>query len=763
MTPVDTFGALLRHLREGAALTQEELAERAGLTAKGISALERGDRRRPHPQTVRALAGALGLSDEDRRVFVEVATGRRAPPAGSAPNVPVPTTSLVGREREVETVRELLGRARMVTLTGPGGVGKSRLALEAAGRMAEASADAITFVSLAPLSDPSQVVPAIAKALGMRQANLTRPLAHALHAYLRPRAMLLVLDNFEHLAGASSEIAELLSACPDLRLLVTSRSPLRIRGEHQLGVMPLATPPLHQERLDQVEQAAAVQLFVQRAAQSDPDFALTPDNAGTVAEICRRLDGLPLAIELAAARVRLLGADALLARLEPVLPVLDGGGPDLPERQQALRRTVAWSCDLLSQDQRRVFRRLSIFAGGWSIDAASAVCGTDDITMLDHLSSLLDESLIVRRPLEPRTPPRFNMLATIRAYGLEELAGSGELEELQVRHARYYTSLAREAATQLRGPAQVRWLERLTLEQDNVLSALRVLTDRGEHEAAVDMAWDLWVFWYVRNLSEGHWWLDAALRPDAELSTAARARALFIASSLLYPRREDRARNLLDMSIEEAERAGEPETLAVALLVRGLVAVFQDHHERAESWIDRSLAICRERGDHWTTAFGLRGKAYLALERRDVAAARAPMDEGEALARELDSAWSLGVALGLQGLVAAMEDRRDAAISGLRESIALLWQVRDDWTLSHSLAGMAGEMAGTDPQRAAFLFGAAEELRARTGAELHHWHRPLYRRRLTRVRSMLAPAGFDACWEEGRATPLERVVALVAE
>jgi predicted ATPase/DNA-binding XRE family transcriptional regulator len=379
-----SFGDLLRRHRIAAKLTQEALAERAGLSTRGVSDLERGARGLPRKDTLRLLLQALDLSPADRAALIAAARRPPATPLGGVQadrlsGLPVPLTPLVGREADIAAVSGLLMEpaVRLLTLTGPGGTGKTRLALAVAERLLSDVADGVTFVPLAPLEDPSLVASAVAHQIGVREAA-AQPLTEALITHLRNKRMLLVLDNVEHLLPAAPFIAELLVACPSLKMLVTSRVRLHVRGEREVPVPPLPLPhPTQVLGRDELALVPSVRLFVERAQDAKADFDLTEENAPAVAEICQRLDGLPLALELAAARIKILSPFALLARLDRRLPLLTGGAQDLPDRQQTLRKTIAWSYDLLSEEERILFRRLGVFAGGWTLEAAEAVANGD--------------------------------------------------------------------------------------------------------------------------------------------------------------------------------------------------------------------------------------------------------------------------------------------------------------------------------------------------------------------------------------------------
>ena len=509
-------------------------------------------------------------------------------------NLPMQLTPLVGREAEIAHVSAMIERegARLVTLTGPGGTGKTRLALAVAAEALDSFPDGVWFVDLAPLTDPAQVLPGIASVLGVRESG-GQGIFQALGAFLASKRLLLVLDNFEQVLDAAPQLAELMMACPQLSMLVTSREPLQVQAEHQVPVAPLVLPPAEAALpLSELARVPAIDLFVQRAAAIVPDFALTEDNAPVIAAICRRLDGLPLAIELAAARVRLLPPRALLERLERSLPVLTGGPRDAPARQRTLRDAIAWSHDLLEGDEPALFRRLAVFSGGWTLEAAEAVVNHDGaLDVFTGITALADKSLV--RPVTTTGPdPRFGMLETIREFGLEQLTAAGEVDATRRHHAEYLVSFSEALSAALFQATEPELLERLAAEHDNARAALVWLEQQGDEATMIRLAAGLGWFWFVRGFgTEGISWLERARSPRSEVAGPIRAAALNWASVLTLPRKDHvSAAELAALSISLLRENGDKSaSLAMALLSQGRSTAYGGDRDKGIALLEEAL------------------------------------------------------------------------------------------------------------------------------------------------------------------------------
>jgi predicted ATPase/class 3 adenylate cyclase len=501
-------------------------------------------------------------------------------------NLPPQLTSFVGREEEVAEVERLLGRTRLLTLTGPGGSGKSRLALRVAGELLTRFRDGSCFVDLSPVVDPALVPAAVANALGVPEAA-GRPILDEVKEHLRDRELLQVIDNFEQVAEAGPVIEELLGAAPGLQTMVTSRVVLSLRGEQEYPVPALGA-------------VEAVRLFTERAGAANPRFALTERDAPVVAEITARLDGLPLAIELAATRTKVLTPTEILSRLRRRLELLTSGPRSLPERQRTLRAAIAWSHDLLEPVERRLFARLSVFTGGWTLASAEAVCDPGELGLdaLDGLASLVDKSLI-RRSEPPGQPSRFSMLETIREFGLEQLEASGDLGPVQRRHAEHFLRLAVEAEPHLTADDQGAWLDRCEQEHANLRAALRWAVDRGQAGPAQAAAGALWRFWQQRgHLAEGRRWLEETLAiPSGQAPTAERAKALAGAGGIAWWSDREGSRAFYGEALAIERGLGDPARLAEALYNQSFVVAADHDLETAARLLDESLELFRRAGD----------------------------------------------------------------------------------------------------------------------------------------------------------------------
>jgi predicted ATPase/DNA-binding CsgD family transcriptional regulator len=582
-------------------------------------------------------------------------------------NLPAQLTPLIGREQEVTEVSTLLRRpeVRLVTLMGTGGVGKTRLGLTVATDLLADFADGVCFVSLAPISDSDLVVPTIAQALGISEAG-ERPLPELLQASLRDKHLLLLLDNFEQVVAAAPQLSNLLAVCPFLKFLVTSRAVLHLRGEHEFLVPPLAVPDLaHLRQSETLEQYAAVALFLECARAARPDFQVTPANIRTIAEICVRLDGLPLAIELAAARIKLLPPQALLTRLAHCLQVLTNGACDAPVRQQTLRNTLAWSYDLLDAREQRLFRRLSVFAHGCTLEAVEGLyteLGEMPTDVLDGVASLIDKSLL-RQVEEEGEEPRLLMLTTIREFGLEALAASGEMESTRQAHAAYYLRLAQQAEFELGGPQQAAWLEQLEREHDNLRAALSWSLEQAEdgeagwhRETALWLAGSLYMFWWVHgHWSEGRNFLERALAVSEDVAAPVRAKALCAAANLNFVQSDyQRAEMLSQESLALYRELGDQRGIALSLYPLGNIAWVKGDTAAARSLLDEALALFRELGDKEFAAYALFSLALLTSSQGEYTRACTLHEESLALFREIEH--KKGIAHILSQLAQALFD-----------------------------------------------------------------------------------------------------------
>jgi predicted ATPase/DNA-binding SARP family transcriptional activator/Tfp pilus assembly protein PilF len=613
-------------------------------------------------------------------------------------NLPAQPTALIGREKELADITALFGRedVRLVTLKGPGGTGKTRLALQLGMQLgtslSDSFQDGVWLVELATIVEPKLVVPTIADTLGVKEARGT-PLIDTLRSYLKSKRLLLILDNLEQVMAAAIDISRLLSSGPGVKVLCTSRVPLRIRGEREYGVRPLALPNMKQlPSADALTQYAAVQLFAARATDVKPDFELTNDNAPAVAEICVRLDGLPLAIELAATRVRLFSPQVLLARLSKRLKVLTGGARDLPVRHQTMRRAIAWSYDLLEEEEKLLFRRLAVFQGWRTIEAVEAVCSYEgkpdnesnteaqlELDIPNGVQSLLDKSLLQRRGGSDGRP-RLWMLETLHEYAQEKLEESGEFQGLKWEHAQYFMRLAEEAEPELTGKQQTEWLVRLEYEHDNIRAALRWVMENGTTEAieiGLRMVGALWRFWNVRgHFTEGREQIMAVLARASALSQPAmrvhKAKALNGAGVLAWTLGDyDAAHTLHEESLALRRELGDKLGIAYTLTNLGIVAWSQGDYAAARGLYEESLALKRELGDKLGISYSLNNLGTVTREQGDYATARTLYEESLALRRELGDKLGIAYTLTNLGTVAYSQGDYSYALTLHEESLTL--------------------------------------------------------------------------------------------
>lgn len=702
-------------------------------------------------------------------------TSRMVTPGGSA-TLPVPLTPLIGRDAELTAACDLLRRAgvRLVTLTGAGGTGKTRLALALATRVAHYFPDGVAFVDLSSLRDPELVASVIATALGVRE-TAGRPLTVALMAHLRCQHLLLILDNFEQVISASPLVRDLLAAAPELHILVTSRVALRISGEHMYNVPPLVTPdPTLRLPLEELAATPAVALFLERARAVRHSFALTERNAPAVAHVCARLDGLPLALELASAWTRFLSAEQLAARLEDRFRLLTNGDRTALPRQQSLRATIDWSYDLLPEPERALLRRLAVFAGGWTLVAAEAVCmgqGIDAADVLDRLAALVAHSLVVARDDGDGGEVRYRMLETIREYALERLAASGEAEAFRHRHAQLSLRMAEDAEPYLKRVDRDRWVARLETENENFRTALAWLLMTGEAETSLRLAAALVPFWSERgHLSEGRGWLQRALNPgSANLPPWLRAKGLSGAGMLAMLQGDAQAaRALLDEGLAHWRAVGNTQGAADTLGMLAHAVHLEGDIPAMVALAEKSLALYRQLNDRQGIAGALGQVGHAAWHQQAMSRAWALLTEALALLRDLEHRpalwnpfmsithvlWTLGnVARDLgdhagarslyaEGMAAARKQGSAFHVAILLDSLA-------------SLDAVAGQAI-----RAARLLGAAEAVRSASGVTLA----PIYRRDfydaiVARVQAALNAGTLTAAWAEGRALTWEQAIA----
>jgi predicted ATPase/DNA-binding XRE family transcriptional regulator len=771
MSASTLFGAWLKQRRKSLDLTQAELARRLSCTTSLLQKIESGERR-PSRQVAELLAEVLDIAPDKRAAFVDFARSAHAAfPFHSPTNLPVPPTPLIGRDRDVAAIEERLLRdeTRLLTLVGPPGIGKTRLSLAVAGEVRDRFDDGVFFIGLASITDPDLVAPTIATILGLKGTTNQAPFDRLVN-YLRDKLLLLVLDNFEQVIDAASVVSQLLGACPLLKLLVTSRMALRVRAERQFAVPPLALPDLNQLLpAETLARTPAIALFIDRAEAVNPGFVLTADNATAVATICHRLDGLPLAIELIAARAVILSPPELLERLHGNLLLRSNGPRDIEMRQKTLFNAIDWSYHLLPRDEQTLFARLSVFLGGWTIEAAQAIAD-DGCDAANGLASLVNKSLIVRQANDPEV--RFTMLEMIREYAQERLCASDECASIRRWHIDWYVHLADRAGPQLTGPDQMRWLNRLELEHNNLRKAMNGLIDDAEWVRAAELCAVLRHFWVIHaHLDEGRRFVERVLADwnsqASQTHQATRTQLLNTAGCLTYYQGAyDAAHAYFEQALVLARAAADKPAAAFALDGLGAEAANRDDRAQARDCAQQSLALSREIGDRWLSAITLITLGELARLDQDYERAALLYNESLTLLRQLGDRWFIAIVLHDVGQLAQYQGRYAEAEAIYVECLTLCRELKNYRGVAMCLEQFAGVAALWGfHERAACLLGAAQAVRTatHTAVETGALDRFDYEHSVALARAGLDDERFDARWAAGRMMTIEKAIEYALE
>ena len=766
------FGEQVKALRLAGALTQAELAESSGISERTVSDLERGLRAAVYPATARQLARALHVRQDDLATFLAAARGQGEQGA-SAPSqlasdsppwsrLPVPLTRLVGREVDLAIVLSLVRapETRLVTLIGPGGVGKTRLAAEVATITQDEFAGGTFFVNLSAIDEPGMVLPAIGSAVGLLPGR--GELAPLMSRRLGEELALVVLDTFEHIVAAAPAIAELAAACPSLTVLTTSRTGLHVRGEREVPLHPLA---VRTAGLPEAAPAPAVELFIERLAAVAPGLPVTSATTDVVTDICARLDGLPLAIELAAARVKHMSLSDLLMHLDHRLDPLVGGARDLPSRHQTMRGALDWSYELLGAAEMRLFRCLSVFRGGFGREAAEAMVGSNSAArspdVLSTLSALVDSSLVL---VEAGTSgqARYRLLDVIREYAVERAVTAGEREPLRQRHAEYFLAIAERAEPELRGSDQQDWYARLLEDEGNFRAALTWAPEVGEAEVALRLAGALWMFWRWAGLfAEGRAWLGAALAAGEACPQEVRCQGLWGAGWLAYhhgdyEQTDEAGRRLLSVGNDGLERRN-------ALTLIGNAALAEGRGEDAVTALGEALAVCERLGISWHLGTSLLNLGIALLYSSRAPEGRALLERARATYEELGDRHFTARTLRQLGYASLVMGQPAAAAAQIRRGMEMAADLGDDWSIAEGLEAVATMCSESAPRTAALLAGAAERLRERISMRPHPSDASINRAYLDLARERLPAGAFDDAWREGQGMALESGVGLALE
>jgi predicted ATPase/DNA-binding XRE family transcriptional regulator len=823
MSDDQSFGDWLRQRRRALDLTQEELARQVGCSAITLRKLE-AEERRPSKQIAERLADVLKVAPDDRADFLRFARGDPfAAPAdanatdkaqerpGPRHNLPLQLTSFIGREQEITEIQSQFLAARLVTLVGPGGSGKTRLALEVAPSLLAAFPDGVWLSELASLGDPELVPRTVAASLGV-QEQAGRPLLATLIGFLNGKTLLLILDNCEQLVAASAQFAQaVLRACPNVRILATSQERLGVAGERLFRVPTLSAPRARDTlSVETALQYAAIRLFAERATVAAPGFAFTPQNLPAVAQVCRQLDGMPLAIELATARLRVFPVEQIATRLDDLFRLLTGGDRTALPRHQTLSALMDWSYELLAGAEQALLRRLAVFAGGWTLEAAEAVGAGDEVAagdILDLLTRLVEKSLVLADSQAPGEPARYHMLETIRQYALAKLLPSGEVPGVRQRHAAYYLDLAEaRAPSNLSSETPPAWLDQQEQEHDNHWAALRwAQSGAGSAEIGLRLAAALTWFWFLRGYySESQSWLEGALaQPEAGRYPHAQAEVLFkLGNTLGLMGGGAAGQALLTQSLNLFQELGEHLWSAAVLNRLGWLAREYGDFTNARMRLEESLALSRQIGDQAGIASALGTLAGVAILQENTAQARALLEEEQQVLARLKDKFSDAWALNHLGHVALLQGDYGQAVRYYADSLALFQaieagpgpigeatQALGDAALAQGdvarattlltqalssfrdppdklgavwcLPGLAGAIAADGrPERAVRLWGAAEALRTAIGARPAFAVRVVHQRLMAAAREQLGEECFAAAWAEGQAMTMEQAIEM---